>query len=57
MIYKINQDKKGAIEMDELAKLIIGIILLIILIVIVTVIIRGELGIQGDEIKEIFRFT
>ena len=57
MIYKNNEDKKGAIEMDELAKLIIGIILLIILIVIVTVVIRGELGIQGEEIKEIFRFT
>ena len=57
MIYKINQDKKGAIEFDELAKLIIGIILLIILIVIVTVVIRGEFVIQADEIKEIFRFT
>ena len=57
MKIRTTQDKKGAIEMDELAKLIIGIILLIILIVIVTVVIRGELGFQADEIKSVFRFT
>ena len=56
MAFKNNQNKSGALEFDELGKLIIGLILLIILIIIVTVVIRGELLIQGEEAKSIFRF-
>lgn len=45
--------KKGSIELDQLGKLIIGLVLFLILIYIVTVILGGELGSQGTEIKDV----
>ncbi len=49
--------KKGDLEIDEIGKVIIGLILLIILIVVITVVIRGEFSNQGSQIKDIFRFS
>ena len=46
--------RKGALEMDQLGKLLIGLIVLIILIVIVTVVIGGEFGSQGKGIADAF---
>jgi len=40
--------------MDELGKLIIGVILFIILIYIVSVMIGGEIGSQKDEVTDVF---
>lgn len=49
-----SKNKKGALEMDELGKLIIGVILFIILIYIVSVLIGGEIGSQKDEVTDVF---
>jgi hypothetical protein len=46
--------KKGAIEMDELGKLIIGLVLFLVLIYIVSVMIGGEVGSQQEEVEDIF---
>jgi hypothetical protein len=46
--------KKGALEMDELGKLIIGLILFIILIYIVSLMIGGEIGAQKEEVTDVF---
>jgi hypothetical protein len=43
-------DKKGDLELDEIGKLIVGLILLVTLIVIVTIVINGELSNQGDKL-------
>ena len=51
-IFKIN--KKGDLELDELGKLILGLILLIILIVIVMVYIKNDMSSQADNVKSIF---
>lgn len=48
--------KKGDIELDELAKIILGLVLLIILIWIVTIVINGELSNQVQRVKDIFNF-
>ena len=47
-------NKKGDLELDELGKLILGLILLIVLIVIITVYIRGDMSDQTDNVKNIF---
>ncbi len=49
-----SKNKKGGIEMDELGKLIIGLVLFIILIYIVSVLIGGELGSQKGEVTDVF---
>lgn len=54
MFFKRNS--KGDLELDELGKLLIGLVLLIVLVVIVTVYIGGEFGNQGDKIKDAFNF-
>jgi hypothetical protein len=46
--------KKGAIELDELGKLIIGLVLFIILIYIVSVLVGGEIGSQKEEVTGVF---
>ena len=48
------KNRKADIELDELGKVILGVILLIILIVIVTVVIKGEFSEQTDGIKGMF---
>lgn len=50
----LRKSKSGALEMDELGKLIIGVILFIILIYIVSVMIGGEIGSQKDEVTDVF---
>lgn len=50
----IYNSKKGAIEMDELGKLIIGLVLFLLLIYIVSVLIGGEIGAQKDEVSDVF---
>ena len=51
---KIKNFKKAALEMDQLGKLIIGLVILIILIIIVSVVIGGKLDDQGSSISKIF---
>ena len=48
------KNRKGDLELDELGKLILGILLLVILTVIVTVIIGGKLDEEGENVKGIF---
>lgn len=48
------RNKKGAIEFDELGKLIIGIVFIIVLLTIVGIIIKDRLFDQGDRVKEGF---
>lgn len=48
------KNRKADLELDELGKLILGLILLVVLIVIVTVYIRGEFSNQGDSVKGVF---
>jgi hypothetical protein len=50
----LRRNKKGALEMDELGKLILGLILFIILIYIVSIIIGGEIGAQKDDVTDVF---
>lgn len=52
----MTNSKKGAIEIDELIKLLIAVIVLIIVIVLVTVTIKGELFSQGERAMDIFKF-
>lgn len=52
----LKKNKKGDLELDELGKIILGVIFLVVLIVIITVAIRGELFSQGEKIKDIFNF-
>lgn len=47
------RNKKGDLELDQLGKLIIGVILFIILIYIVTVVIGGEIGNQTGEVGDV----
>ena len=48
------KDKRGDLELDELGKVILGLIVLLILIVIVTVVIRGEFSSQEDKVEGMF---
>jgi len=45
------KNRKGDLELDQLGKIILGLILLIVLIVIITVVIRGEFSNQGDKLR------
>ena len=47
------KNKSGALELDELGKLIIGVILFIILIYIVTVVIGGEFTAPKEDIGDL----
>ena len=49
------KNNKGGIELDQLGKLIIALVLLIVLIVIVTVVIQGELDSQAVGISDAFK--
>jgi t-SNARE complex subunit (syntaxin) len=51
---KLQKQKKADLELDELGKLIIGLVLLIVLIVIVTVVIKTELFNSGDKVLDVF---
>lgn len=46
------QNRKADLELDELGKIIIGLVLLLVLIAIVTVVIRGEFDNQGDKLAD-----
>lgn len=48
--------KKGDLEWDQIGKVIIALVALIILIYIITQVIGGELGNQGDKIKDSVSF-
>ena len=50
----MKKQKKAAIEIDELVKLIMAGIALLILLVIVGLVIGGEFTHQGDKLKSIF---
>lgn len=47
-------NKKGDLEIDELGKLILGLILLIVLIVIITVVIKKEFYSAGRDAVGLF---
>lgn len=49
------KNKKAALEMDQLGKLLIGLALLIVLIVIVTVYVGGEFSNQSDKVSSVFK--
>lgn len=49
------KNKKAALEMDQLGKLLIGLALLIVLIVIITVYINGEFSNQSDKVSTAFK--
>ena len=51
---KLKLTRKADLELDELGKLIIGLVLLIVLIVIITVVIKGELFGAGDRVLGVF---
>ncbi len=53
---KLLKNKTGDLELDEIGKIILGLIVLVILIVIITVVIKGELFSQGERVKDIFSF-
>ena len=48
------KNRNGDIELDQLGKLILGLIFFILLIYIVSVVIRGELEDQGDGLLDAF---
>ncbi|NQZ84742.1 MAG: hypothetical protein HRU03_03405 [Nanoarchaeales archaeon] len=50
----LKKNKCGAIEMDELGRLIIGLVFFIVLIYIVTVIIGGDIKSQEEDIGDVF---
>ena len=50
------KDKTADVELDELAKIILGLVLLLVLIYIVTIVINGELSNQVQRVKDIFNF-
>ncbi len=50
----IIKNKKGDLEIDEIGKLIIGLVLLIVLIAIVTIYIGGDLSDQSDSVVGAF---
>jgi len=52
----LRKNNKGDLEIDELGKLILGLILLLVLIVIVTVYINGEFINQEEGLGSIFGF-
>ncbi len=49
---KLIKTKKGDLELDELGKLLIALVLIVILIYIVVYIIGGEFGSQGENIVD-----
>lgn len=54
MMFK--NSKKADIEIDEVGKIIIGLVLLLILIAIITVVIKGELFSAGSRVLNAFKF-
>jgi len=50
----IKKNKKGDLEIDELGKLILGLVLLIVLIIIISVYINGEFINQEKSVNSIF---
>ncbi len=52
--FNLKNSKKVGIEMDELGKLIVGLVLFIVLIYIVSVMIGGELSAQKDDVTDVF---
>ena len=54
MMKGFRRNNKGGIELDELGKLIIGVIIFIILIYIVTIVIGGEMSSGTEEVGDVF---
>lgn len=54
MMKGFRRNNKGGIELDELGKLILGVIIFIILIYIVTIVIGGEMSSGQEEVGDVF---
>lgn len=50
---KLSKFKKGDIELDEIGKVILALVLLLVLIGIVMYI-KGQFGAQGEEVEQAF---
>ena len=53
MVNILRRNKNGALEMDELGKIILMLIGLAILIYIIMVVIRGDVSSQSDNVNNI----
>lgn len=52
---RLLKEKKGDLELDQLGKLIIGLVIFLILLYFVSIFLGGKISDQEDEITGIFK--